>query len=62
MGLPKQFIHKVSFLAFATVLALTPLLLPLQQLSAPAIAQAATILAVVGSPAPRCTTRRAAPR
>ena len=49
MGLPKQFIHKVTFLTLATVLALTPLLLPLQQLSAPAIAQAATVLAVVGS-------------
>ena len=51
MGLPKQFIHKGTFVALAIVLALTPLLLPLQQLSAPASAQSATNtkLAVVGA-------------
>ena len=49
MGLPKQFIHKSTFVALAIVLALTPLLLPLQQLSTPASAQSATKLAVVGA-------------
>ena len=49
MALSRRVVHKAVLAVLSIVLVLTPLLLPLQQLSAPAIAQAATILAVVGS-------------